>query len=158
MQVPEPKSSVRINCARRSPVDATSDRGSIPRISTISHPPAIPYGVRRYLVPIQRKNRGRFLPPGRTPHGVTCRVFLCLISAPFWGVPVCSWVGRQKVWANLKKYGLASKGLDGQHLHPHRPCREHQTRQRKIHREDRRCGGHHHGPRPRDEMQQRTRH
>ena len=25
------------------------------------------------------RNRGRFLPPGRMPHGVTCRVFLCPI-------------------------------------------------------------------------------
>ena len=47
---------------------------------------------------------------GRTPHGVTCRVFLCPIVGLFWGVPACSWVGRQKVWANVKKYGLASKG------------------------------------------------
>ena len=105
------------------------------------------------------QSRGRtavgFYHPAGRPLGVTCRVFLCpigrsCIAAPFWGVPACSWVGRQKVWANVKKYGLASKGLDGQHLHPHRPCREHQTRQRKIHREDRRRGGHYHVPRPRD--------
>ena len=35
------------------------------------------------------------------------------IAGLFWGVPACSWVGRQKVWGNVKKYGLASKGLDG---------------------------------------------
>ena len=28
------------------------------------------------------------------PHGVTCRVFLCPIACPFWGVPACSWVLR----------------------------------------------------------------
>ena len=36
---------------------------------------------------------------------------------------------------------------DGQHLRPHRPCRKHQSRQGKIHRENRRCHYYHHGPR-----------
>ena len=96
---------------------------------------------------------GFYHPAGRptaSPAGYFYAQLSVCIAGSFWGVPACSWVGRQKVWANVKKYGLASKGLDGQHLHPHRPCREHQTRQRKIHREDRRRGGHYHGPRPRD--------
>ena len=34
---------------------------------------------------------------------------------------------------------------DGQHLHPHRPGREHQAGQGEIHRENRRCRGNDHG-------------
>lgn len=45
----------------------------------------------------------------------------------------------------------------GQHPHPHRPCREHQTRQAKEHREDRRRRRHHHGPGPSHPMR-RPRH
>ena len=68
MQVPEPKSSVRINCARRSPVDATSDRGSIPRISTISQPPAHLHGCAAVIIgsnPEEGTAVGFYHPAGR---------------------------------------------------------------------------------------------
>ena len=54
--------------------------------------------------------------------------------------------------------GQQSARLDGgQHPHPHHPCREHQTRQAEINREDRRRRGHHHGPGPGHQMR-RPRH
>ena len=43
---------------------------------------------------------------------------------------------------------------DGQHLHPHRPSREHQAGQGEIHRENRRCRGNDYGTRPRYPLRQ----
>jgi len=56
---------------------------------------------------------GFYHPAGRptaSPAGYFyAQLSVCIVGL-FWGVPACPRVGRQEVWGNVKKYGLASKG------------------------------------------------